>query len=171
MFISGYSGTSIQNNQIATIANFGPLYRVAGDIMVHSAGSGVSSILRFTSTGSNCCNVGDRVPAIFYNSGGYLLIDSAVNEKGNDGITFDIDLEKWYHIEIAQTWRNGKVREFNHNQFLTVNLFNRSTTPSISMVKRLLMWRTIALLTYPLKMSRCLQETISGLLLMRITRT
>ena len=78
--------------------------------MVHSAGSGVSSILRFTSTDSNCCNVGDRVPAIFYKSDGQLLIYSAVDEKGNKRASYDIDLEKWYHIEIVQAIENGKVR-------------------------------------------------------------
>ena len=83
--------------------------------MVHSASSVWSSILRFTSTDSDCCNIGDRIPAIFYNSEGYLLIDSAVNEKGNQGVTYDIDLGKWYHIEIVQETENGKVRECGHN--------------------------------------------------------
>jgi len=104
----GYSGTVTKNNQIATIANFGPEYRVAVDIMVHSASSVWNSILRFTSTGGDCCNVGDRIPAIFYNSGGHLLIESAVNERGNYGPTYGIDLEEWYHIEIFQTILNGK---------------------------------------------------------------
>ena len=106
----GYSGSVTTNNQIATIANFGPEYKVVLDIMVHSNASSVwSSILRFTSTDSDCCNIGDRIPAIFYNSDGYLLIDSAVNEKGNKGVTYDIDLEKWYHIEIVQETENGQV--------------------------------------------------------------
>ena len=169
----GYSGIVTQNNQISSIDTWGPQYTVVVDIIVHSAVEGPdgwSNIIHFT-TGDECCNIGERIPAIYYNSGGYLRISSAVSGNGNFEVDYSIDLNKWYHIEIAQTWRNGKVREFNHNQFLTVNLFNRSTTPSISMVKRLLMWRTLALLTYPLKMSRCLQETISGLLLMQITRT
>ena len=39
MFILGYSGTVTIKTEIATIANWGPEYRVAVDIMVHSAGS------------------------------------------------------------------------------------------------------------------------------------
>ena len=40
-----------------------------------------------------------------------MLIDSAVNEKGNYGLTYNIDLESWYHIEIVQATDNGKVRD------------------------------------------------------------
>merc|ERR1711874_417440 len=104
-----YSGTVVSKHQIATIDSFGPEYRVAFDIIVHSASSVWSSILRFTSTGGNCCNIGDRVPAILYNSRGYLLIDSAVNEKGNHGVTYKIDLERWYHVEIVQATENGQL--------------------------------------------------------------
>ena len=81
--------------------------------MVHSAVHGYSSILHFTSTGSDCCNVENRVPAVYYHSDGRLLIASAVNEKGNQHISFhNINLEKWYHIEIVQAIENGKVREY-----------------------------------------------------------
>ena len=106
----GYSGNVTKNNLIATISNFGHEYTVMFDIIVHSAGINWINILRFTSTDNNCCNIGDRIPAIFYNNDGYLLIDSAVNEKGNHGVTYDIDLEKWYHIEIVQKTENGQVR-------------------------------------------------------------
>ena len=92
--------------------------------MVNSAGSGWSSILRFTSTNNNCCNIGDRIPAIFYNSEGFLSISSAVNEDGDYYLRYDIDLEKWYHIEIVQKTENGKVREYHNywNQILTMNI-------------------------------------------------
>ena len=111
--ILGYSGTVTRNKQITTIPNFGPEYSVTFDITVHSAGGGWSNILHFT-TGANCCNLGDRIPAIFYNSAGYIRIDSSVNERGNYKIHYDIDLNKWYHIEIAQTKMNGKVSEINN---------------------------------------------------------
>ena len=61
------------------------------------------------------------MPAIFYNSDGYLRISSAVNGDGDFHVDHTIDLHKWYHIEIAQTKKNGKVREFNYKQFLIVN--------------------------------------------------
>ena len=124
MFILGYSGNVTRNTTIGTLANWGPEYRVKVEVIVHSAHSGWSNILHFTSTGSNCCNIGDRVPAIFYHSEGILSISSAVNEDGDYGLRTNIDLKKWYHIEIVQKTENGKVREYHNywNQILTMNI-------------------------------------------------
>ena len=107
----GFSGPVIQNNQISTIDIWGPQYRVAVDIIVHAWNpeNDYNNILRFTSTDSDSGDIGDRIPAIFYNVGGFLQITSAVNGNGNDYFDFPIDLEKWYHIEIHQAERNGQV--------------------------------------------------------------
>ena len=84
------------------------------DIIVHSAGSGWQSILRFTSTDGNCCNIGDRVHAIFYKSDGFISIISSVSGDGNYNVRHNVDLNKWYRIEITQkVKKNGKVRYFN----------------------------------------------------------
>jgi len=108
----GFSGPVIQNNQISTIDIWGPQYKVEVDIIVNSFTSGneygYSNILRFTSSDSDCCNLGDRIPLIFYNRNGFLTITSSVNGNGNDYFDYDIDLEKWYHIEIYQAERNGQ---------------------------------------------------------------
>ena len=105
-----FLGTKVKrNNQVGTVASWGPTFRVAVDIIVHSAGSGPTSILRFTSTSHDCCKMGDRLPAIIYNSEGYLHLTSAVNKNPNYYVNFNIDFKKWYHIEIAQTKKNGKV--------------------------------------------------------------
>ena len=91
---------------------------MALDIIVNSAGEGWSSIIRFTATDSNCCNNGDRVPAISYHSDGYLSIASSVNNNGNYWLNHKIDLKKWYHIEIVQAMnKNGKVIEYYHKIF------------------------------------------------------
>ena len=100
-----------RNNQVGTVASWGPTFRVAVDIIVHSAGSGWGSILRFTSTSHDRDHMGDRIPAIFYHSTGYLHIVSAVDKNANYEVNYTIDLKKWYHIEIAQTKMNGKVSE------------------------------------------------------------
>ena len=108
----GYSGIVTKNNQISSIDIWGPQYTVVVDIIVHSAVEGPdgwSNIIHFT-TGDDCCIIGERDPAIYYNSGGYLRISSAVSGNGNFEVDYSIDLNKWYHIEIAQTWKNGKVR-------------------------------------------------------------
>ena len=108
----GYSGTVRKNDQIATIANWGPEYRVKVEVIVHSAHSGWSNILHFTSTGSNCCNIGDRVPAIFLRpGGGSLHITNAVGDNGNYWFDHNIEMGKSYEIEIVQEKTNGKVRE------------------------------------------------------------
>ena len=110
-----FLGTKVKrNNQVGTVASWGPTFRVAVDIIVYSAGSGPTSILRFTSTSHDCCKMGDRLPAIIYNSEGYLHLTSAVNKNPNYYVNFNIDFKKWYHIEIAQTKMNGKVSEM-HN--------------------------------------------------------
>ena len=79
-----------------------------------------SNIIHFT-TGGDCCNIGDRVPAIFYNNDGFLLISSAVSGDGNLYVEAPVDFGKLYHIEISQRQKNGQVREFNHNAFFIVN--------------------------------------------------
>ena len=96
---------------IATIPKLGPEYRVAISVTVHSAGIGWFSILHFTSTGDDCCNIGDRVPAILYNSDGFLQINSAVGDNGDEYITYNIELNVEYEIEIVQRRTNGKVRK------------------------------------------------------------
>ena len=112
-FILGYSGTVTKNNQIATIANFGPEYRVKVKVIVLSARSEWSNILRFTSTDSNCCNIGDRVPAIFLRpSGRALAFTNAVGANGNYYFYHNIEMGKLYDIEIVQENTNGKVREY-----------------------------------------------------------
>ena len=109
----GYSGTVTKNNQIATIANWGPEYRVKVKVTVHSARLEWSNILRFTSTDSNCCNIGDRVPAIFLRpSGRAIAITNAVGANGNYHFDHNIEIGKSYDIEIVQEKENGKVREY-----------------------------------------------------------
>ena len=80
------------------------------DVTVHSAGSDYQTILRFTSTGADCCNLGDRVPAIFYHHIGFLHIANAFGTQGNNRFNYNIELNKEYHIEIIQERTNGKVR-------------------------------------------------------------
>ena len=83
--------------------------------MIYSATTAQwSTIVRFTSTDNDCCNIGDRIPAIFYNSNGYLLIDSTFDGKGNYSVTYNVDMSKYYHIEIVQENQkeNGQVREY-----------------------------------------------------------
>ena len=108
-----------KNNQIGTIAKWGPTFRVAFDFIVHSNKvTGWSTIIRFINLTEAAypIRIGDRIPAVFYNSGNggansYLHITNAVNGNANYYFNHYIDLRKWYHIELAQTKINGTVCE------------------------------------------------------------
>ena len=99
---------------------------MALDVLVYSADStGWSNILRFASTEGYSGTTGQRVPTIYtiYNEtlqSGFLQINSDVSGDVSYTVVSAIDLNKWYHIEINQERNivNGKVCEFNQNQFL-----------------------------------------------------
>ena len=63
-------GSNIRkNNQIGTIASWGPLFHISFDLMIHSFDHEKSeyfSVLAFKGNGgtSNCCEKGDRIPVI-----------------------------------------------------------------------------------------------------------
>ena len=111
-----FLGTKVKRNkQVGTVASWGPTFRVAVDIIVHSAVAGWSNILRFTSTSGNMGHMGDRIPTInYYSKKGYLEFVSAVGKNAHYQVFYNIDLKKWYHIEIAQAKMNGKVSEINN---------------------------------------------------------
>ena len=106
------SGKIQKNHQLATIEEWGPLFKVSFDLMIHSnVGSGVSSVLAFRGNGAvdDQSHYGDRAPAIFYYKTGYLHFTNAVNGNGNYHFNYEIELNKLYHIEIAQEEKNEKV--------------------------------------------------------------
>ena len=114
-------GTKVmKNNQIGTIASWGPTFRVAVDIFIHSYGPyGWQNILRFTNTNHKINQMGDTIPAIFYHSRySFLTIASPVDIDANKAPAFTIDKEKWYHIEIAQTKWDGEVSEIHNFSLL-----------------------------------------------------
>ena len=106
-----------RNNQIGTIARWGPTWRVSVDLIIHSYGSGhhLRSIISFKgNNGHNCCNNGDRVPAIWSNPGRGanrrgLYIVGSVN-GGLHGFNYKgIKLGKKFNLVIEQVWINGEV--------------------------------------------------------------
>ena len=101
-----------KNNLLETIDSWGPLFKVTFDLMIHSKlSSSWSSILSFKGNGglTDYVKYGDRAPAIFYNKNGYLHFTNAVS--GNINYYFDkkVDLGKWYHIDVEQNVKDGKV--------------------------------------------------------------
>merc|ERR1719208_312884 len=101
-----------KNLQLATIDEWGPLFKISFDLIIHSkVDSTWSSVLAFRGNGAvdDQSHYGDRAPAIFYNKAGYLYFTNAVNGNGNYHFNYEIELNKLYHIEIAQEEKNEKV--------------------------------------------------------------
>ena len=98
---------------MATIPSWGPTFKVSLDFYINSFivngppnHHGWAELLRFTSTHtSHCCNIGDRIPAIFTNPGhgGYIHIGTQINQMGNKAKDLkDIEEKKWYKLELTQ---------------------------------------------------------------------
>ena len=107
------SRTIIQKkHQLAIIEEWGPLFKISFDLIINSdIGSDWSSVLAFRGNGAvdDWSQYGDRAPAIFYYKTGYLHFTNAVNGNGNYHFNYEIELNKLYHIEIAQEEKNEKV--------------------------------------------------------------
>ena len=68
-----------------------------------------AELLRFTSTDNNCCAIGDRIPAIFANKGGFIQVATQLWRKGNRWKNINLDVQTWYNIEMKQFSQNNKV--------------------------------------------------------------
>ena len=104
----------IQNQLIAIIDEWGPLFRVSFNLIVHSQLTEAqdteypySSVLTFKASETNGAEYGYRVPAIFYNNEeGSLHFASAVNGYVNFYFNYPIEIKRWYHIEVVQHKEN-----------------------------------------------------------------
>ena len=91
------------NEKLATVPFWGPTWKISFDLYITSfpSLSDWAGILHFT-TGENCCNVGDRIPFIKLFKDNQLVILNAVNDQGNHQSRYNLDVDKWYNIEISQ---------------------------------------------------------------------
>ena len=105
----------IQDNLVATLTNWGPSYRIALNLKISSFdGENLqrgrwAELLRLTSTDNNCCNIGDRIPAIFTNVNGFIQVATQIDNKGNRWKNINLDENVWYNLEILQSVQNSKV--------------------------------------------------------------
>ena len=108
------SGKIQKNLQLATIEEWGPLWKISLDLIIYSLNSpsGFSSVLRYTAGDTDSSQYGDRVPAIFFfssNTERYLQFTNAVNGDPNFFFDHDIELNRLYNIQIDQEEKDGKV--------------------------------------------------------------
>ena len=98
-----------KDNLVATLPSWGEYFEVSLQIWVESHKPGVSELLRFTTTEKDCCSVGDRIPAIFVYSDGYIHVTSQVGTNKNFATNVNIKLKTWIKVDIKQYPENGKV--------------------------------------------------------------
>ena len=71
-----------------------------------------AELLRFTSTGDHdCCDIGDRAPAIFTHKDGYLHITTQIGKYGNRVRDVTIQKSRWYSLELSQYKFYDKVTQ------------------------------------------------------------
>lgn len=72
-----------------------------------------NNIFHITSSGSNCCNKGDRVPAVWINTdsqnGLYMHVAASTSNNGNNTHNFYFNKGKSFTSNVILTWRNNEV--------------------------------------------------------------
>jgi len=98
----------VENNKLlASVPTWGPTFRISFDLKILSFANcnpdKMANYLTFTATDNNCCEIGDRVPAFFTNSGGFLQLATQIDYNGNH-IARSPNLEEnvWYSVEVEQ---------------------------------------------------------------------
>ena len=96
-----------KNNLLLIVPSWGPSFKISFELKVLSFSScsptKMANYLSFTATDNNCCDIGDRIPAFFTNSGGFLQLATQINENGNL-VERSPRLEEniWYKVEVEQ---------------------------------------------------------------------
>jgi len=102
------------DNLVKVFQDWKPSFFIKFDLKIESfkpqKGGSWGSVIHFTSTDNMCCNVGDRVPALFTHSDGYLHHCMAINDNGNKYYNEFVDQGKWYTIEYNQFFDSPKKK-------------------------------------------------------------
>ena len=102
---------------LSTLPSWGPTFRVSFDLYINSFDKGNldgfawAEILRFTSTSTSCCSIGDRVPAIFTNKiSSTLTIVTQIGPEGHSAKNVKVKKKVWHHLDLLQypQTSNGK---------------------------------------------------------------
>ena len=107
-----------QDKLVAELTKWGPAYQVSLDMKINSfPQSEWAEVLRVTSTYGDAGSVGDRIPAIFANKGGFIHICTQVGTNANWCKNFNISQGRWYMLELGQNKENTKVICINSRLF------------------------------------------------------
>jgi hypothetical protein len=111
-------------------------YEVSFLLTPHGTLSGWTNIIHFTQTGKNCCDEGDRMPAVwFYSSTTKLHIRSGRQGGGNDGCDPTDQLPIGQATKVDIRVEGGKMQVFfSGNKVCETNTYSSPTSPSGTMV-------------------------------------
>ena len=103
------------NNLLAIVPSWGPIFKISFELKVLSfstcSPTNMANYLTFTATDNNCCDIGDRIPAFFTNSGGFLQLATQIDENGNlMERSPNLEENKWYQVEVEQFMEDQTVR-------------------------------------------------------------
>ena len=97
-----------KNNLIGTAEHWGPEFKITVDIKINSflkQSTKVLEIFRFASVEGNCCEIGQRLPALFsWFQNNTFHLTTNIGTEGNTW--FDLpgfQEKKWYNFKIVQT--------------------------------------------------------------------
>ena len=109
----------VENNKLlVSVPTWGPTFKIYFDLKVLSFANcnpnKMANYLTFTATDNNCCEVGDRIPVFFTNSGGFLQLATQIDANGNH-VARSPNLEEnvWYSVEVEQFFENQEVEILN----------------------------------------------------------
>ena len=106
-----------EDNLLATLPTWGPHFEVSFDVRIESYDVDIhgtdnyTELIRFTSTDTDCCSAGDRIPGIFARNG-IIFVFSQLGTEGNHRKYFSIRDQTWVKVVIKQYMEDGNGKVF-----------------------------------------------------------
>ena len=100
---------------IGIVPSWGPTFKINFELKILSFANcnpdKMANYLTFTASDNDCCGIGDRIPAFFTNSGGFLQLAMQINQNGNNiARSPKLDENVWYKVEVEQSLQGYEVR-------------------------------------------------------------
>ena len=103
-----------ESNLIGIVPSWGPTFKINFELKILSFANcnpdKMANYLTFTSSDNDCCDIGDRIPAFFTNSEGFLQLAMQIGQNGNY-VAKSPKLEEnvWYKVEVEQFFQGHDV--------------------------------------------------------------
>ena len=105
----------VSDKLVASLPTWGPAFQISLDLYIKSyenidADADWAEILFVTSTMNQCCNIGDRIPALFAHKDGYIKTSTQIGNEGSKSFEHaPLDVTTWYAVELLQHLEEDKV--------------------------------------------------------------